>query len=151
MGQQSSAAEVLVHPAQIPTEITLKRVLLNCDFRCRDEGFTAQAIERIAESKGTDGKKKGAKWGRDWWARNIDGRPGHFVLFVNRAQTLLAVVGHGFYTQARFERKVDLGALKTAFLEAWGLELTVSQTLQQKYDKVHTIARAQEDTWWDLA
>jgi hypothetical protein len=148
---RSNTAEVLAHPSRIPDKVVLKRVILNADFRCRDEGFTYMAIDRIAQSKDAKtGKSKGTKWATEWWARNIDGHPGHFVLFVNRAQTLMALVGHGFYAQARFERRVDLGALKTAFLEAWGIELTVSQTLEDKYAKTRKLAFQTDEAWWDI-
>jgi hypothetical protein len=137
------ASNVLAHTSRAPDSVTVKRVLLNCDFRCRDEGFLGHAIERIANHVGPDKKRKGVKWARDWWKRNVDQQPGACVLFVNRALTLMAIVGRtydmqsqlmiSFYSQARFPRRVDLGALKTAFHEGWGIDVDISQTVEQKF------------------
>jgi len=144
-------AVVLAHPSRVPKNVTIKRVFLNCDFRCRDEGFRDWALERIADSGSTKGGKLGMKSARVWWQKNIEDSPGHYALFVNRRRTLMALVGHGFYAQARFDSPVDLGALRTAFLEAWGIELGVGKTLEQKYsDAIANKVHVQEDDWWQL-
>jgi hypothetical protein len=149
----------------VPRTITIKRIMMQADFRCRDEGFVEHAIDRLAKHQNPGAKgSKGLKWARAWWAKHVDSTPGACVLFINASMTIMALVGRkvdadgrlvGFYSQARFGRRVDLGALKTAFREGWGLDVEISQTFEQKYEKAKLERRdepgpAAGGGWWML-
>jgi len=101
--------------------IKLEQVCLNSDLRCRYKGLRTQVQNRNRS-------------GADWWLANMEGQPGRFVLFVNRARTMMTLIdGSGFEVTHRFGRPVDLASLKTVFFEAFGLELGIGRTFDQRF------------------